>query len=546
MESIEAKLRLARYKNFDPFYEGLLRSPPSKLAMATGRLSIGAPSFPLSKAFQSTPKAAPTELAFATDTISTLLALQQLDGRWNMDDAFLHAMHGLVPPCPPGVGSTMWATACALAALRRHPADFERLDLPCSKALTQVDAQVFEWAKQALPHIPNAANTAPKLLTALEDAAPDVVLQRKTTQVDRLSQEIQRHVESSAANALQEGYAREFKPRNLPPEPFQVGDVVECCWRQAQRANNAPCGQAEWAPARIASVDDKNKVDVVYLGGRRERLFGVDAALVRRPNAVKKAPNEVLRDLDRTWLEPLPLQDELQRVQQVVRAKTPPPWHESTNIEKQTTRTRRSRPPRRQTNAVAAATNDFFRNNDGKPLPPAHEATIAAILAYEKCLAKVSPVLKQCSRLYRSSARSFRDRIHAFDAFTPVVLELVLATVDCIERVFSFEQSLQSSTVFAPFQWHGEPFLHSVAHHADSFASCKPLQDWYGTDFHFEMNPFLLTMPLHLKQDKIQLAVVAHSWWPENRYDAALRQQIDRAEQQLLEHLARLDPCNRR
>ncbi|KAG9403484.1 hypothetical protein AC1031_006124 [Aphanomyces cochlioides] len=537
MESIEAKLRLARYKKFDPFYEALLRSPPSKLAMATGRLSIGAPSFPLSKAFQSTPKAAPTVLALGTDTISTLLALQQLDGRWNMDDAFVHAMHGLVPPCPPGVGATMWATACALAALRRHPADFERLDLPCSKALTQVDTQVFEWAKQALPPIPNEANTAPKLTTP-EYIAPEVVIQRKNIQVDRLSQEILRHVESSAANALHEGYAREFKPRNLPPQPFQVGDVIECCWRQARSASNQPCVQAEWSPARIASVDDNDtRVDVVYLGGRRERLRGVDAAHVRRPNAVKKAPKEVLRDLQRTWLEPLPLQDELKRVQQVVRAKTPPPWHDRTNIEKQATPTRRSLPPRRQTNTVAA-TNDLPRNDDGKPLPPSHEATIAAILAYEKCLAKVSPVLKQCSRLYRSSARSFRDRIHAFDAFTPVVVELVLATVDCIERVFSLEQS---STVFAPFLWHGEPFLHSVAHHADSFASSKTLQDWYGTDFHFEMNPFLLTVPLHLKQDTTQLAVVTHSWWPENGYDAVLRQRIDRAEQQLLEHLARLD-----
>ncbi|KAF0718837.1 hypothetical protein As57867_001434, partial [Aphanomyces stellatus] len=100
MERVEQKLKLARFKRFDPFLDALLRSPPSKLAMATGKLSIGSPSFPLAKAYPSSSTRPVTPPPPATDTISVLLRLQQPDGRWKMDYALAHALHGLVPAVP--------------------------------------------------------------------------------------------------------------------------------------------------------------------------------------------------------------------------------------------------------------------------------------------------------------------------------------------------------------------------------------------------------------------------------------------------------------
>ncbi|KAF0774816.1 hypothetical protein AaE_001485 [Aphanomyces astaci] len=159
MESIEQKLWLRRYKRFDPFYEALLRSPPSMLAMATGKISIGSPTFPLAKAYitSATAEVPPTS-DDVPRTVDALLGLQQPDGRWKLDDAFLHSMHHLVPPCPSGVGAAMWATACAVAALRRQHEEFDKLEHPCERGLTQVDSQVFEWAKHQLPSIPLEGN----------------------------------------------------------------------------------------------------------------------------------------------------------------------------------------------------------------------------------------------------------------------------------------------------------------------------------------------------------------------------------------------------
>ncbi len=137
------------------FYDALMQSPPSAMALASGQLSIGAKQFSLAKVYQShLPPATDSVNRCPQETLDALLHLQEPDGRWKSNAALSATLHHLIPECPAGVGEGMWATACAVACLRRYIHAFDRLEAPCALGLTHVDVNVYEWAKQKLPPIP--------------------------------------------------------------------------------------------------------------------------------------------------------------------------------------------------------------------------------------------------------------------------------------------------------------------------------------------------------------------------------------------------------
>ncbi|ETW06870.1 hypothetical protein, variant 3 [Aphanomyces invadans] len=527
MEAIEQKLWLRRYKRFDPFYEALLRSPPSTLAMATGKLSIGSPTFSLAKVYATrelTRPITPTTVDIP-GTIDALLGLQQPDGRWKLDAAFHHVMHNLVPPCPSGVGAAMWATACAVTTLRRQPDAFDKLERPCERGLAQVENQVFEWAKHELPSIPLDANlearpvAGPSLQeTMLRNQPPStndetiddlyraVAVQpaKKRSakfEPDAVSARIVRQLDAASATAVAYGLKREFSPKvGTSNRHYQVGDWVECCWRRPLHASSAvqATRQDEWSRARIAHVytEEQSAVDVVFQDNRKEHQRRVPLDCIRRPNSVKPSRSQVLRDLQARWVqEPLPLKDELQRLAKIagrdnVRS---PTWCElsrrstspknSQTFRSCHTRSSLTLPTLEEPRALDTPGHSAQDSPSTVPmLPPSHAAAIEAILAYEKCLAKVPSVLQPCCHLYKT-ARLFGDRLHAFDAWMPVALELVEATATAVDLVYALERSIQhpsshgnqTHSTYTPFLWFGRPFLTSVAHGLEMLAASAEL-----------------------------------------------------------------------
>ncbi|KAF0714094.1 Aste57867_4049 [Aphanomyces stellatus] len=413
-------------------------------------------------------------------------------------------------------------------------------------ALTQVDAHVFEWAKQRLPPIPLEGNQDP-----YDDGvppAPEPTVHRPID-ADKLSRHVMQSLDGATVSALDAGHTLDLHPPfHHHGRSLERGQVVECCWRAPPRSHGLPpCRHDTWFPARIAHVHGA-AVDVVFQDGRHEKLTQVDSTYVRCvPTKVQRT--HVLAELAQRWHDPLVLQDELARVTQAIRVvSAPPPWQPSTTttavVPASPHPPRRTRLPSLLPATTAASvcsptdrelvTALLLRrpcddnNAPHVPLPPGHDTAIAAIFAYEKIVARVPAILDQCSHVYLS-ARTFADRLHAFDAFASVVVDLVQATLVGVERVYALEQSLQGS-VFTPFNWLGAPLLASMAHGMDSLASYPALQDWYGTNFHFTCNPFLVAVPLHLKTNKLQCDVVPHSWWPESQYDAATWTRIAAAE----------------
>ncbi|ETV75748.1 hypothetical protein H257_10122 [Aphanomyces astaci] len=556
MESIEQKLWLRRYKRFDPFYEALLRSPPSMLAMATGKISIGSPTFPLTKAYitSATAEVPPTS-DNVPRTVDALLGLQQPDGRWKLDAAFLHTMHHLVPPCPSGVGAAMWATACAVAALRRQHEEFDKLEHPCERGLTQVDSQAPPSEDASDDDL--APNNMPS--TSLISTKK----RRSIFELDVASAQMVRQLDHASATAVAHGLQREFSPKiDTSKRPFQVGDTVECCWRRPLPSSNTPARLDTWHPARIAHVYTDNvhgMADVVYQDKRKEKQRRVPKNCIRRPNSVAPSRSQVLGDLHKRWvLEPLPLNAELDRLAEIMSHDTVylPAWRDVTAQAAPTSphhaanhplhlrtssslnQIRASSSPVKSPVPLSPAAQvhavDSASSMTSMPLP--HDAVIEAILAYEKYIAKLPKVLRPCRHLYKT-ARLFGDRIHAFDAWMPVAIELVAATATVVELVYALEQSIQAAPmttdgpirpVFTPFLWLGRSFLTSVANALNALGDCAELQDWYGRDFHFKMNPFLVTVPLHLKTHAIQCAVTPNTWWPELHFPPALRHRVER------------------
>ncbi|KDO28362.1 hypothetical protein SPRG_06601 [Saprolegnia parasitica CBS 223.65] len=360
----------------------------------------------------------------------------------------------------------MWATACALAVLRRQPEHYDRLEKACALALAHVDSHVFECAKHAMPPV----------------------------------------------------------PLSIAP----AGEAIESCFRKSSHSLYAvPEVQDVWAPAHVLYIHTTKPplYDLQYDDGGREKVLRVNGRHLRRSGVTRlETSKSMLEHVTTRWLTPVPVQDEVER---------PPDTSTVLWITADTKRATASSSHAKSRGPAAYAAP--------RTLTPLEADVIASILRHEKVLASFLAKVDACSALY-TSARIFGEKIHAFDAFTQLAPAVVESTLACIEHVVALQEVLAGPGVqhYVPFMWHGQPFLSTVLHQFDRLQGRHDLVDWYGVDFYFECNPFLMTTTVGCRKRLWSRDdVVQNGSWPETAYSPELRCAIAIGEEHLLKHWQR-------
>ena len=124
---------------------------------------------------------------------------------------------------------------------------------------------------------------------------------------------------------------------------------------------------------------------------------------------------------------------------------------------------------------------------------------VSRIVTYESLVEKTKLASIQGAALYRKS-RTWRARIHSFAHLTTLFVQLRLVTCSVIETLAKQakqdEHRNAQQTDRIDFTWNQQRLLSMIPTRLNFLASCHELVEWYGTDFPFVSNPFMIAVPL--------------------------------------------------
>lgn len=277
-----------------------------------------------------------------------------------------------------------------------------------------------------------------------------------------------------------------FQPKP-DDKAFQVGERVECCYRRVDGGATRAVRHAQWFPCRVTFVDVTSRcAHVEYLDGDGERVRRVPLKFLRCLRADEQlARNAEFDRLRATWLSASPLQDEIDRLQEVqARNSRKEPWNQRFSCDQPPTRS----PIKSEESSSAGFDPDRLEprpRSRSRPLiiqPPSSsssrlaadkqqqidqlfQAALLLLMAYDRALAKVRSAVKTGCAKY-ATAVLYRERFHAFDDFGAAVKELVEATVDVLDAIRAWKERLVASggkaARAAAFVWNGSDFTHTV------------------------------------------------------------------------------------
>jgi hypothetical protein len=291
-----------------------------------------------------------------------------------------------------------------------------------------------------------------------------------------------------------------------------------------QRVSRGRCA----AQVRAINADGKT-LDVQYVAEPFERERNVRYKYIRLlQDDAKDRRGLAFNRLRQQWEVPIGLSEELGRLQEIeAKRKWRPPWevrslpvlpvateHLPSDI------TPVYSPRRRLT-----MTPESLRV---APLAdPVHEElyqnAIAAVLAYDKLSTRLPAVVRDAAKRY-ASAVLFQERFHAFDNFLDVAVGVVQLSVSALEHI---ERWVNHGP--APhrrmFVWHGQDFIVRLLKSFDYLSAHQQACEWYGDDFAFSMNPFLMAESIRdLVPDRgLQFTSKLQPLAPENALRVAVR-----------------------
>ncbi|KAF1332226.1 hypothetical protein FI667_g3855, partial [Globisporangium splendens] len=522
------------------------------------------------------PHSSPKPEVVLPEYLAALVELQEPDGSWTYSPELQYSLHGVVSPLPPEQSHKVWATAICIHVWRQFPESFPQLEPHYDKAMLHADESVLQRVKPLI------------------DFASLRKIRRYNSDDARAMRE--RLAKEAAAKRAQEDdeyweqvHAREREARRLPMKTqthlvkglrcevddvfhahhsgaFHVDEIVESCWRRASRSGHAE-RQDVWHPCQITAVlkTDDNTSDtshrtynIVFLDGDREREHRVLPKYLRRcaddDRAVRSTAFEKLRA---TWQEPIACRDEVLRLHQLYAMKTKPkPWNASSSYS--------------QPLLPALVREPRPSSPVDPPLVFSARNRAASLLLASSGTLQVDPGRFDANKDNEDETQFllYRDRFHAFDAFTSALVALMQCTVDALERISDWKKtrcvnkkSKGKKSSKAIFVWNGQNFVVMLSRSLDLLAHHRELVEWYGEEFPLELNPFMraksladtaedmgfvvasgghhvntlrAVLKLHAKDPS---EVSTPTWWPESQYDDELRTRLDRAEQFVIQEL---------
>ncbi|TYZ65181.1 hypothetical protein PybrP1_000531 [[Pythium] brassicae (nom. inval.)] len=250
--------------------------------------------------------------------LAALAALQEADGSWKFSREFEYVINGVAPAPTDGISSTTWATCVCISIWRQSPACFAQLEASYSKAMLHCDDNVLRRVQslvdfEALQNIrmyDDEEARAMRERAAKEVAARRALEDAEYQRLTREREEIELICELSVENArrlsirtqsvfvkglrseVRDAFRSSASAASLSSSGFQVGEVVESCWRRLSRTAHA-CKQNEWHPCTVTAVKvESRSAHVQFANGDLERERNVPFSYLRRRPDDERAARE--------------------------------------------------------------------------------------------------------------------------------------------------------------------------------------------------------------------------------------------------------------
>ena len=533
-----------REHDWAEYQDILFSNLPTRLAQREGSTSFG-PAMQtvyIEKAEEELRRRSDAErvpTAGADPALQRLMGLQNSQGFWELTPELVAAMGGHVPDPPEGVVDWRWATACALAFLRRRPDQH--------KFVGEVHDKGVDWVQP------------PWLLEAARDSLPpdDCYFDLDETAVKE-----RRWRDSERINFRTSGYEAFVQP---PPEELPDASVTtesttasEWVARQRRGAAATPSkkekGPSVTDPRRLANHMDSLARDFNLLT-KRTADDGSEAST----STLRAAGRDVTKLRD-AWTRPVGLREERARLEKSRAApREATPWDGDTKILPRLVKQRDGggvhgapRRPRPQSDLDASSSSATTqpatkatppkgsrrspRSNGGelvfldessaaggldeysmdaarKELDKAQIQVVDAIAQYDRYRREINAVAVKCARAYRT-ARLHSQRQDAFDELTEMlgpyrwaragfndwrgrpVKGMQTITIKLVESVVRWRAALAATgrslgaNAATPFRWENRNVLLSVITGLDFLGETFPeLVHWYSPEYVFKRNP---------------------------------------------------------
>ncbi|DAZ95904.1 TPA: hypothetical protein N0F65_012615 [Lagenidium giganteum] len=417
---------------------------------------------------------------------------------------FHYVINGVAPPPLEGINGKLWATAVALCVWRQNPRWFLRLEKPYDKATLHLDDNVYQLARQ------HVLFDAIELIRPYNDEEARAIRERLAREA---AAKRQQEEEEDARLKLQhetELMVQEFaveQARQLPLKMQQQlvkgldGDIQRACMADTHPFQIGERVECCWCRRHSTSRAEEQEdwfpceITGVQASKKTVHIRFLDGLQERE----RSVSNAFVRRLGST--------------EKVVR------------------------------DVQFSSLRERWTN----PVPVASEVT--RIQEYRD----VGVLIRTATQRYKN-ALLFNERFHAFDEFATGLVKLVELSVAAVECVQAWHQLQTAEGITVrQFVWEGKNFLVTLARSLDYLLTFPELVEWYGEEFPFSFNPFMVSTALHEKGEdrglKLSHDTIVHrsplrtalrlhklqtsipTWWPEGFLSEDLRRRIASAEE---------------
>ena len=475
---------------FGRVLDAMLASEPSRLARAEGALSAARPAHYLSRTHALGLRAPPL-VDDVPAAIRVILRAQDERGRWHPSDELTRALGGRIPAPPHGVSEWRWCTACALVYLRRHPESLAHTEDACTRGLEVLDSQAtLSMARKALPpedcyfHLDAELVRAGRwresetllmggatggYLNFLPEAHPDVERAALETTVAAPDEP------DPAALAEAWRAAREDKLREDEVQKALANDYRRLVEKRTAKAKPRP----QWEGRTQATE---------FSASKSQPLSAAAASTRRRRNTAARAASL---------------------------ASSP---GETSSVHRLGERSARDVPAAKGKDQAAASPE----------VSAASSNVVQKCMALDQYVDDIRECLRRALRMFRAAKRH-SERQHAFEELSAMLgprltarngytdwrgrgveglQSMIIEAIDALIEWRAVVRAHHPGAEPPPFHWNSRNFLLHLPHYLDFLAGCKELVEWYGPDFPFFRNPFMLAVPIDQRPPTPRSAMV--------------------------------------
>ncbi len=546
-------------EEFEEFRQAFATAKVSRIARKADALSTKNPVPFLNKAYYKPPKP-PMHESMLPPYLQTVVKLQEKDGKWQPSSDLTAALGGAIPDPPGGMTEWRWATALVMAFLRRYPEHIGELRLTYEKGLEWTEPRLIEEARGLLPPREAYYDLDPDLvkvgewkqsvkrsydLGGYQNFLPNSLKEKRANAQRELEDAIKRE----AADEVKAAEAEKLRKLGAVKDDraLKLKYLKQRAAIEAQsRALDKKQAKLEVKRQPLLGVEYRELTKKGQFNTLKERWTGTchmneemsRLAVVKKTKNMRPSWNgstpaidsniakrmELGADHKQKFNGPSPMAEEARR-----RARAKMEEKRRRNMKKPTELERAIMATEKHSRVLeysAAQQQETLKRG----LQSAQAEVVSRIIEYEAYIQTIKQCLERCLNAYRK-ARVVAARQGSFDELTSMLGQpyagrkgyndwkgrdikgIVLVTVELVESVGKWREAVLAAQGKLgarneygdlidhgppmPFMWNGKNILLEIPYGLDFLKKCKELVGWYGNDFVFDRNPFMIAIALN-------------------------------------------------